>query len=163
MTEQNQTKTLKELLVVGTQIELGKEYCNNSHRFSPGQIITLIEGWFEYENGLYTEDQSAPSIFDQEGREFDSIYHLFGNNLENFADCKVVPDERDSKIVELSARIIELVTACEAVKHALENHDISGHVQFILPPYQAPAIHETAWDRLEHVLNSEASEQETGK
>jgi hypothetical protein len=23
-------------------------------------------------------------------REFDSIYHLFGNNLEDFSDCEIV-------------------------------------------------------------------------
>jgi hypothetical protein len=25
--------------------------------------------------------------------EFDSIYHLFGNDLENFMDCKIVESE----------------------------------------------------------------------
>ena len=52
----------------------------------------------------------------------------------------------------LKAQVNELRTACEAVKHALQNNDIEGHVLWILPPYQAPAIHETAFDRLEGVL-----------
>ena len=55
-----------------------------------GQVIELIEGHFEYNNGLYTESQTAPSIWDSEVNDYHSIYHLFGNDLENFLDCEVV-------------------------------------------------------------------------
>lgn len=80
---------LKELLIVGAKIEIGNEYSKKTG-FSPGQIITLVDGSFEYENGLYTEDVGCPAIWNEQQKEFDSIYHLFGNDLEDFADCKVV-------------------------------------------------------------------------
>lgn len=50
----------------------------------------MVEGHFEYDNGLYTEDQTAPSWWDAEEEDFESIYHLFGNKLEDFMDCEVV-------------------------------------------------------------------------
>ena len=49
----------------------------------------MVEGHFEYDNGLYTEYQTAPSWWDAE-EDFESIYHLFGNKLEDFMDCEVV-------------------------------------------------------------------------
>jgi len=80
-------------LIVGAKVKIGKNYSKKG-RFKAGQVITLIEGWFEYENGLYTEDISAPSIKadddDDDDDDFDSIYHLFGNDLEYFADCEVL-------------------------------------------------------------------------
>lgn len=74
-------------LIVGAKVKIGKNYSKKG-RFKAGQVITLIEGWFEYENGLYTEDISTPSI--KADDDFDSIYHLFGNDLEYFADCEVL-------------------------------------------------------------------------
>lgn len=74
-------------LIVGAKVKIGKNYSKKG-RFKTGQVITLIEGLFEYENGLYTEDISAPSI--KADDDFDSIYHLFGNDLEYFADCEVL-------------------------------------------------------------------------
>lgn len=80
-------KNIAPKLVVGAKIKIGKNYSKRS-QLKAGKVITLIEGWFEYENGLYTEDVSAPSI--KIGDEFDSIYHLFGNDLEDFGDCEVL-------------------------------------------------------------------------
>lgn len=85
-------ETLEEKLQIGTQIRIGEEYSKTSSLKS-GEVITLIKGHFEYDNGLYTENQTAPSI--QVGEymgipEFDSIYHLFGNDLGRFMDCEIV-------------------------------------------------------------------------
>lgn len=79
---------LAEALVVGAKIKIGKQYADKVGGLDKGEIITLVEGHFEYDNGLYTEDQTAPAIWN--GDDFDSIYHLFGNNLEDFMDCEVV-------------------------------------------------------------------------
>jgi len=78
---------LANQLIIGASIRIGKKYASDSN-FKEGDIITLVEGYFDYDNGLYTETQTAPSIYD--GDEYDSIYHLFGNDLEGFMDCKVV-------------------------------------------------------------------------
>lgn len=53
-------------------------------------IIELIKGTFERDNGLYCYDVTAPSIWDEEEKDFDSIYHLFGNDLQRFSDCEIV-------------------------------------------------------------------------
>lgn len=92
---------LEQKLVVGASIRIGKKYAR-FHDFKEGEIITLIEGYFDYDNGLYTETQTAPSIFEDEGegkyQDYSSIYHLFGNNLEYFYDCQVIePNLNDEK------------------------------------------------------------------
>jgi len=82
---------LPEQLIVGAVIKIGpkySEFCGGS--LEPGSTITLIEGYFDHDNGLYTETQTAPSIYDEVTKDFDSIYHLFGNDLENFMDCQIL-------------------------------------------------------------------------
>lgn len=83
-------KNIEPLLVVGAQIKIGRRYAKEVGGFKPGEVITLIEGYFERDNGLYTVTETAPSIWDEGSRDFDSIYHLFGNDLENRYDCKIV-------------------------------------------------------------------------
>lgn len=76
-------------LKVGTKIKIGKlssEKCGHKE----GEVIELIEGWFEHDNGLYCEDVSEASIWDEEAKDFDSIYHIFGNDLEDFLDCEIL-------------------------------------------------------------------------
>lgn len=76
-------------LKVGDKIKIGKEYAKN-HGFEDGEIITLIEGEFEEWNGLYNVTQTAPAIWNSDQGDFDSIYHLFGNDLEDFKDCELI-------------------------------------------------------------------------
>ena len=80
-------------LKVGDKIRIGKEYANSHSEFKTGEIIELIKGYFEEENGLYSYTSTAPSIPTPSGDDFDSIYHLFGNNLEDFMDCEVIKNE----------------------------------------------------------------------
>lgn len=80
---------LEEKLVVGAKIRIGKKYAEK-HFCQEGEIIELVEGYFEYDNGLYVEDQTAPSVWDEGRKDFSSIYHLFGNDLEDFEDCEVL-------------------------------------------------------------------------
>ncbi len=76
-------------LNVGTKIKIGEEYASK-YGLKPNEVIELIEGEFEHDNGLYTEIQYAPSVWNKGNEDFDSIYHLFGNDLESFMDCEVV-------------------------------------------------------------------------
>ena len=76
-------------LNVGDIIKIGPK-CSKICGFKTGEIITLVEGYFEHYNGLYDETQTAPSLWDESTGEFDSIYHLFGNDLEDFKDSKVI-------------------------------------------------------------------------
>lgn len=80
----------EEALIVGCEIRIGKIYSEQISGFKEGDIIKLIEGYFEYDNGLYTEEQTSPSIYDEETKDFDSIYHLFGNDFEYFYDCEIL-------------------------------------------------------------------------
>lgn len=80
---------LESKLVVGTKIKFGKKFAE-LFGLEEGEIIELVEGSFEYDNGLYTENQTAPSVWDENLKDFYSIYHLFGNDLEDFMDCEIV-------------------------------------------------------------------------
>jgi hypothetical protein len=82
-------KRLEERLVIGTKVKIGPLYAKD-HNCQAGEIIILVEGYFEYFNGLYTETQTAPSVWDEERKDFDSIYHMFGNDLEDFMDCEII-------------------------------------------------------------------------
>lgn len=81
---------LEEKLIVGVKIRIGKIFSEQNKWAKEGEILQLVEGYFDYENGLYTETQTAPSIWESERKEFSSIYHLFGNDLEDFLDCEIV-------------------------------------------------------------------------
>lgn len=53
-----QTKEeLEPLLVIGCKIKLGKEYAKQTDSVE-GEIIELVQGWFESDNGLYTTPHS---------------------------------------------------------------------------------------------------------
>lgn len=84
-------RDLESRLVVGARVRIGEAYAKEHPNCKAGDIITLVRGEFEHENGLYTEHVSVPSIWDTDSREFDSIYHLFGNDLSGFMDCEVLP------------------------------------------------------------------------
>ena len=75
-------------LTIGTKIMIGKKYANK-YGFEPYEVIELIEGFFDEDNGLYTYTSTAPAIWNEDQKEFDSIYHLFGNDIENFMDCQI--------------------------------------------------------------------------
>jgi hypothetical protein len=76
-------------LQVGTKIKIGKKYAEKFY-FKSGEIIELVEGSFDEYNGLYCYTSHAPAIFNEKQNEYDSIYHLFGNDLEDFMDCEII-------------------------------------------------------------------------
>lgn len=80
---------LEDQLIVGVKIKIGKQSAKHCG-FCEGQIVQLVEGVFEYDNGLYTEEQLCPAFYDEIRKDFDSIYHLFGNDLEDFLDCEIL-------------------------------------------------------------------------
>ena len=101
MTNEEKQKYFESKLVVGTKIKIGKKYLEEiSERnfLKENDIITLVEGEFEIENGLYTEIQKCPAIWNPELKEYDSIYHLFGNNFDNWFDCEILNNLPCSKI-----------------------------------------------------------------
>ena len=84
---------LESKLKVGTRIKLGEEYCKDKNM--EVCIIELVEGVFEYENGLYTSEQRCPAIWNNDDKDYDSIYHLFENDLSGFLDCEIVQERKD--------------------------------------------------------------------
>lgn len=83
---------LEDKLIVGAKIKLGEKFCETSRTssFQAGEVIELVEGYFDEDNGLYCTTVTAPSIWNDRLREYDSIYHLFGNDLSCFEDCEVI-------------------------------------------------------------------------
>jgi len=84
--------------------------------------------------------------------------HLIGYVLHEPAN------KEQQRIDEANARLIaaapELLNACKAVLAALENADLQGAVLWIEPPYQAPAVHESAQERLQAVIEKATGESE---
>lgn len=99
-------RDLEEKLKVGTSIRFGKKYADYiGDDDLAGQVFTLVQGYFDYENGLYCETQTAPAIWNEPEKDYDSIYHLFGNDLEHFMDCEILinqgtdaPNEQSKEI-----------------------------------------------------------------
>lgn len=81
---------LEDKLVVGTKIKIGAKFSQEVCGFKEGEIIELVNGSFEEDNGLYTTMVDCPSVWDENVKDFDSIYHLFGNDLEDFLDCEII-------------------------------------------------------------------------
>lgn len=75
---------------VGDRIRIGKKFAIKNTAFKEGQIITLIEGVFEYDNGIYVEEEKAPSLWNEDTKEFDSVQHLFENDYSGFLDCEIL-------------------------------------------------------------------------
>ncbi len=69
---------IEEILVVGTKIKIGKEY-SKDYFFEEGEVILLEKG-----------DNGIPGFYNESDDAFYDIYHFFGDNLENFLDCKIV-------------------------------------------------------------------------
>ena len=93
MTKEEKQKYFESKLVVGTKIRIGKKFSEGvlgRNFLKENDIITLVEGEFEVENGLYTENQKCPAIWNPELKEYDSIYHLFGNNFDGWFDCEIL-------------------------------------------------------------------------
>lgn len=106
---------LKELLVVGTQIRLGETYCAENPGHTAGTVITLVEGTFDHDNGLYSESQFSPSVWDAEHGEFDSIYHLFDNDLSGFMDCEIVMPAAPPPPAQAEQQYFYRVNECTAI------------------------------------------------
>ncbi|WP_313568803.1 hypothetical protein [Acetoanaerobium noterae] len=89
-----------------------KRYCEEYGREDLlGEIIMLTPQTFEYDNGLYTEYQESAGIYNEEEGEPESIYHLFGNKLENILDCELIPaTEEDLEIINkmIGAKRLEM-------------------------------------------------------
>lgn len=80
---------LEEALIIGTKIRIGRESSKDCG-IPEGEVIELIEGYFENDNGLYTTTETCPAIWNERQKDFDSIYHLFGNDLEYFVDSEII-------------------------------------------------------------------------
>lgn len=85
-------KELELKLIVGTKIKLGKKYCKYHTVFEPGTVIELVEGKFILDDDFGGTIQTAPSVWNGLEKDFDSIYHLFGNDLDEFEDCEIVEE-----------------------------------------------------------------------
>lgn len=76
-------------LVAGTKVKIGKEYAKE-YGFPEGEIITLINLEFEFDNDFGGGFEYAPGIMSDPQNEADSIYHLFGNDFECWLDNTIV-------------------------------------------------------------------------
>ena len=80
---------LEKILVDGAIISIGKQFAEKSPQFKAGQLITLKTVGFESDDG-FGSMQYSPAVWNETTKEWDSIYHLYENNLEGFLDCAVL-------------------------------------------------------------------------
>lgn len=74
----------------GDSVKFGEQWCEeNGWEELKGKTIMLSPQYFEEDNGLYTYTTHCLGICDEVEEPY-SIYHLFGNNLENFMDCELI-------------------------------------------------------------------------
>lgn len=82
----------------GDSIKFGEQWCKvNGSESLIGKTIKLTPQYFEEDNGLYTYETECPGIYDEVNDEANSIYHLFGNNFENFMDCELIKGNEEDK------------------------------------------------------------------
>lgn len=82
----------------GDSVKFGEKWCKEHGREELiNQTVKLTPQYFEYDNGLYTSEQECPGIYDKENQEANSIYHLFGNDLEDFMDCELIKGTEEDK------------------------------------------------------------------
>lgn len=75
----------------GDSVKFGEQYCKENNREDLiGKTVKLTPQYFEEDNGLYTYYSECPGIYNEANKEADSIYHLFGNDFENFMDCELI-------------------------------------------------------------------------
>lgn len=91
----------------GDKIKFGIVYCNKTGRSELlNKTIMLTPQSFDEDNGLYSYESECPGICIDD--EPDSIYHLFGNDLEDFYDCELIPaTEEDLKMLDEARRVEE--------------------------------------------------------
>ena len=97
----------------GDKIKFGKKYCRKTGRKDLlGKSIMLTPQYFDEYNGLYCYQSECPGIWNESENEADSIYHLFGNSLEDFLDCELIPAiEEDLEKIRLAKEAEEYLIA----------------------------------------------------
>ena len=114
-------KNLEKQLVPGAKIKIGKEYerlhsgCSSciipcKNKLIHKNVIELVTGRFDHENGLFTETLESPAIWCEEAKDYESIFHLFGNDLEDFKDCNIL-DRKTKYYGHISFNILEGFTS----------------------------------------------------
>ena len=106
--EQERKRELEKILVSGAKIRIGKE-SSKACGLKEGQVIQLETGDFEDYNGLYEITVYSPAIWT--GEEFDSIYHLFGNDLEDFLDSEDLGKETRVLKLTLKKKWFDLIAS----------------------------------------------------
>lgn len=84
----------------GDKIKFGPIYCRE--KMCPeflNKTFMLTPQYFEDYNGLYTDCKECPGI--EIDGEAESIFHMFGNELDEFYDCILIPaTPEDLKLID---------------------------------------------------------------
>jgi len=127
-------KLTVEDLKVGAKIKIGAEY-SKEFGFEPGEIIELVEGSFDEYNGLYEYTSNAPAIWNEQQKEFDSIFHLFGNDLEHIMDCEIATEtqyleyinKKPARFIKVTARFFSGLAGGRSESDMKDAEEISNY------------------------------------
>lgn len=99
--------------VRGDSVKFGEKWCkahNSEHLI--GKTVLMTPQWFEYDDDLGGGTSECPGMFEEGSDESDSIYHLFGNNFEDFMDCELIKGSDVDKAAYM--KIIDDIHKAEA-------------------------------------------------
>lgn len=97
----------------GDSVKFGEKWCvehNSEHLI--GKTIMMTPQWFDYDDDLGGGVTECPGMLEEGSNDPDSIYHLFGNNFENFMDCVHIKGSDEDKAAY--KKIIEDIHRAEA-------------------------------------------------
>lgn len=86
--------TIISKLKPGVKVRIG-EKSSVKCGFQAGEVVTLQLGSFDYENGFWTETIQGPAVWNETVDDWDSVYHIWGNDLEDFLDCEIIEGGED--------------------------------------------------------------------
>jgi Zn-finger protein len=88
----------------GDSVKFGRKWCKrNGCKDLIGKTVMFTPQFFEDDNGLYSYETECPGIWDEKNEVAESIYHLFGNNLESLMDCVLIKGTQEDR--DLIAKI----------------------------------------------------------
>jgi len=100
---------------IGDSIILGKEFCEENGFPYTGKELNFVKGSFDADNGLYAYTEYAISLASIDicatedyvtgEDEYESIFHLFGNNLDGCMDCKMTLKSQQKEVITSSEDI----------------------------------------------------------
>jgi hypothetical protein len=110
---EGETVAMKVQFERGDSVKFGEKWCNEHNcDHLIGKTVMMTPQWFDYDDDHGGGVDECPGMVVIDGEDPQSIFHLFGNDFENFMDCEHIKGTDDDKVAY--KKIIEEVHEAEA-------------------------------------------------